>query len=196
MPGTRSARGAFRNLALLPGAALALLPSAHCPLCLGAYGALAASLGVGALVTERVVAPLIAAFLAVGIATVAWSARSHRNQGPLAVTVLASAAVAAGRLLWNVPALVYVGGAFLIGASLWNLWLKRPRPEPLRGRERIPGPSPAVEPGPDVRRDDRWIPTEVSSGWRNEADGPGSATGRREGVRSRPPSSFSKGETQ
>ncbi|MHB1846062.1 MAG: UvrD-helicase domain-containing protein, partial [Deltaproteobacteria bacterium] len=52
----------------------------------------------------------------------------------------------------------------------------------LRACEPIPGPSTAAETGPDARRDERWIPAEVSSGWRNETDGPGSAAGRREGI--------------
>jgi len=62
---------------------------------------------------------------------VAWSIKSHGRLGPLLVTVLGSGAVVAGRLVWVVPALLYVGVGLLVGASLWNLWLKRPRSEPL-----------------------------------------------------------------
>ena len=121
----------LRALAVLPGAVLALLPVAHCPACVGAYFAVLSALGLGFLVTERVLAPLIGIFLVFGIATVAWSTRSHRRVGPLAVTLLGSAAVVVGRLIWNVPVVLYGGVALLIAASLWNLWLKRPRHEPL-----------------------------------------------------------------
>jgi hypothetical protein len=121
----------MRSLALLPGAILVLLPVAHCPACLGAYFAVLSAVGLGFMVTERVLAPLIGLFLVLGIGTVAWSAKSHRRLGPLVVTLVGSAAVVAGRLVWTVPAALFCGVALLVGAALWNLWLKRPQPEPL-----------------------------------------------------------------
>lgn len=127
-PQRRSGMGA---LAAVPGGLLSLLPAAHCPACLGAYGALLSSLGVGFLLKERVLAPLIALALVAGVATVWWSGRTHGRRGPLLATIMGSAAIACGRLLWNVPALVYAGGLVLVAGSLWNLWLKRPKPEPL-----------------------------------------------------------------
>ncbi len=120
-----------RSLVLLPGALLPLLPSATCPACIAAYAGVLSSLGLGFMVNERVLAPLIEVFLAAGLVSVAWSTRGHRRPGPLIVAVLGSAAVVAGRLVWSVPALLYGGVALLIGASLWNLRLKRPRPERL-----------------------------------------------------------------
>ena len=125
----------LRALAVLPGAVVALLPVAHCPACIGAYFgayfAVLSAVGLGFLTTERVLAPLIAVFLVFGVGTVAWSTRSHRRLGPLVFTLLGSAAVVGGRLIWNVPAVLYSGVALLIGASLWNLWLKRPQSAPL-----------------------------------------------------------------
>jgi len=121
----------LRSLAVLPGAAIALLPVAHCPACLGAYFAVLSALGLGFLVTEHVLAPLIALFLVLGLGTVAWSTRSHRRFGPLVVTLVGSAAVVVGRLIWSLPAMLYGGVALLIAAALWNLWLKRPRSDSL-----------------------------------------------------------------
>lgn len=131
----RRARGGkrawLRSLVLLPGAVLPLLPSFACPACIPAYTGLLAAVGLGVVLTERVLAPLIVVFLALGVLSVAWATRSHRKLSPLVVTVTGSLAVVLGRLVWNVAPVLYTGVALLIGASLWNLWLKRPRPEPL-----------------------------------------------------------------
>jgi len=123
----RRRRGWLRSVALLPGALLALLPAATCPVCLGAYFSVLSALGLGFLANERIVAPLIAALLALGVFGVVRSTRRHRRVGPLVVTVVGSAAVVAGRLAANIPALLYPGVALLLAGSLWNLWLQRPR---------------------------------------------------------------------
>ncbi len=127
----RDRRPWLRSLALLPGAAVSLLPSATCPVCLAAYAGFASSLGLGFLFSERILAPLIGLLLAVGLVSVAWSARSHGRAGPLLLTLLGSAAVLAGRLVWSIPTMLYGGVTLLVAASLWNLWLKRPRPDAL-----------------------------------------------------------------
>lgn len=121
----------LRSLAVLPGAALALLPAVSCPACFAAYIGVMSAAGLGFLVNERVLAPLILLFLAIGVAGVTWSTRSHRQPGPLVLTILGSVAVIIGRLIWRVPVVLYGGITLLVGASLWNLWIKRPSPEPL-----------------------------------------------------------------
>lgn len=128
---SRSHRTWLRSLALIPGAVLPLLPSATCPACLAAYAGVLSAVGLGFLFNDRVLTPLIAVFLLVGVASVAWSTKSHRRLGPLVATLLGSAAVLVGRLVWNISPVLYSGVALLIGASLWNLWFKRPRPEPV-----------------------------------------------------------------
>ncbi len=124
-------RSWIRSLALVPGALLPLLPRTTCPACVAAYAGVLSAVGLGFLSHERVLAPLIALFLAVNIVSVAWSTRSHRRAAPLIATLLGSAAVAAGRLVWHIQFLLYGGVALLLGTSLFNLWLKRPRPERL-----------------------------------------------------------------
>ncbi len=121
----------LRGLAVLPGVVFALLPVAHCPACLGAYFAVLSALGLGFLMTERVLAPLIAGFLVFGLVSVAWSTWSHRRLGPLVVTLAGSAGVVAGRLVWDIPAALYISVGLLMAAALWNLWLKRTPSEPV-----------------------------------------------------------------
>jgi len=120
-------RGWIQTLAVLPAAVLSLLPSATCPFCIAAYAGVLSFLGLGFLLSEQVLVPLIATFLLFGVASVGWTTRSHRNPWPLVGTVAGSAGVALGRLVWNISAVLYVGVALIVASSLWNLWLKRPR---------------------------------------------------------------------
>lgn len=130
-------RSGLRALAVVPGAVLALLPSATCPACVAAYAGVLSAVGLGFLFDERVLAPLIGVLLVLGVASVGYSTRSHRHPGPMAVTLVGSGAVVAGRLLWDIPPVLYGGVALLVGASLWSLWLKRPRPAPLLQVRRV-----------------------------------------------------------
>lgn len=116
-------RGWLRALAALPAAVLPLLPSFTCPLCLPAYAAVLSSLGLGFVLDNRVQRPLILVFLAVAVASVVWSARGRRALGPLVVVVLASAAVIVGRIISNIPWVLYAGILGLVAGSMWNLAL-------------------------------------------------------------------------
>lgn len=122
----RKSRGyRLQHLAALPAAALALLPAATCPACLGGYLGVLSAIGLGFLVDERVLSPLILLALAIGIAGIARSMGRHSRPGPLALTILGSAAVIAGRLIWNIPVVLYGGITLILGASFWNLFIKR-----------------------------------------------------------------------
>lgn len=114
-----------------PAAVLAVLPSASCPACIAAYAGVLSAFGVGFLLREQVLAPLILASLVFAVASVAWASRRHRRAGPLVATLVGAAAIITGRLLWSVPSVLYSGMVLLIGASLWSLWLSRPRTRPL-----------------------------------------------------------------
>ena len=129
----------LRSTASLPAAILPLLPSTTCPACVAAYAGVLSTLGLGILLTERALAPLIVEFLVLGLVSVAWATKSHRRYGPLRMTLLGSLAVVCGRLLWSLPAVLYAGVALLFGATLWNLWLKRTKPVPFLSIG--PGPS-------------------------------------------------------
>src|SRR5438132_1255494 len=95
---TSSRSSRWPALASLPGAALAVLPAVTCPACLAAYVALLTSLGLGFLANEVVLLPLVIGFLVLGIATTAWSSRSHGHRTPLVLDVVGTLAVLIGRV--------------------------------------------------------------------------------------------------
>jgi len=73
--------------------------------------------------------PFIALALVAGILAVAYSTMRHRHLGPLLITIAGSAAIASGRLVWNISAVASTGGGAVLGAAIWNLWLSRSRPQ-------------------------------------------------------------------
>ena len=143
---TRTRRkGWLASLAVVPAAGLALLPSFTCPACLAAYAGVFSTIGLGFMLNERVMAPLIAAFLVIGFLAIARSTRSHRRPGPLVATGIGSVVVVVGRLVWNIPSVLYVGVALLVAAAVWNLWLKRPKRRPLVQLATVTPPTPPGE---------------------------------------------------
>ncbi len=120
-----------RSLAPVPGILAALLPKAACPLCVAAYAGVVSALGLGFLLTDRVLNPIILGSLALSVGSVAWAARQRRRLLTIVPAVLGAAGIVLGRMVWSVPVAVYGGMTLLLGASLWMLWVSRPRPAPL-----------------------------------------------------------------
>ena len=117
----KAARAALPTLPAL----LSLLPSFACPLCVSAYLGAAASLGLGVLLTARVLNPLIISLLALSIAVTAWSGYRRRRWGPTLGMSLGAAAILSGRIFGSIPVLAYAGAALLIATSIYNLVNKR-----------------------------------------------------------------------
>lgn len=141
-----SSWGWLRTVAPLPAAVLAVLPSFTCPVCIAAYAGVLSSMGLGFMYQSKYQTPLIVGFLLVGIATVAYSSRTHKKRSPVLLTLLGAAGVVAGKLVWEVPLLMYGGAALLFGATLYNLWLKRPKRTTSTGEV----PADAMEPAASV----------------------------------------------
>lgn len=84
-------------LGTVSAAALGLLPKLTCPVCWPAYSAALGALGIGFVDYTPYLLPLTAAFVAVSILALAWTARVRGSVQPLAVGALAGAALMIGR---------------------------------------------------------------------------------------------------
>jgi MerC mercury resistance protein len=117
----------LQTLIAVPAAVLPLLTSFSCPVCVAAYAGLLSSLGLGFLLTDSVQRPLIVAFLIVAVASVGWAARRYKRIGPFVLVLVGSATIIAGRIVWSVAPILYIGVVCLVAGIVWNLILKRPR---------------------------------------------------------------------
>lgn len=124
MPSTPPPARRLQFAALLPAIGAALLPKLTCPVCWPAYAAVLSALGVGFVDYTPYLMPLTVVFLAVTLAILAW--RPRRGYAPLGLGIAASAIVLAGKFLFDSDIAVYTGIVFLVGASGWNAWPKKP----------------------------------------------------------------------
>jgi fermentation-respiration switch protein FrsA (DUF1100 family) len=114
----------------MAGTLLALLPKATCPLCVAAYAGTVSSLGLGFLLTDRVLTPIIICSLLLSVGSVAWAWTRHHRFGPVVISVVGAIALAAGRW-FALRALLPIGLVLLVSASVWTLWLQRSERTPL-----------------------------------------------------------------
>ncbi len=126
----RGRRAWLRAVIAAPAAVLPLLPSFSCPVCLAAYAGVLSSLGLGFVLNESVLRPLIVLFLGIAVGSVAWGTRRHRKRGPVVAAAAGALSIIAGRIVWSVPLAVYGGVICVVLAAIWNLVLSRSR----RGR--------------------------------------------------------------
>lgn len=101
-----------------------------CPVCIPAIGALLSAIGLGFLVNEAVLRPLLIAFILLAWFGYAWSfAKEHRVIYPLILGVFAGISLYVGRYVYlggllN-AVLMYGGVIAMIGASVWNILLRK-----------------------------------------------------------------------
>lgn len=95
--------------------------------CLGvtAVVSVLSSIGLGFLINDRVLLPLLLGFLALAVAGLGIDARHHHH--PSALIVAVASGIALFLFTWVAPSrpAAYAGIAGLIAASLWNLRLRR-----------------------------------------------------------------------
>jgi mercuric ion transport protein len=114
-------------LPTLPTIGVALLPKLTCPACWPAYAGLLSAMGFGFVNYTPYLLPLMAVFLVLTLATLAYRARVRRGFGPFAVGSLAAMIVLIGKFWLDSDTALYAGIALLVGASLWNAWPKAVR---------------------------------------------------------------------
>ena len=101
-----------------------------CPICIPAIGALLSAIGLGFLVNETVLQPLLIVFILLAWFGYAWSfMKEHRVVYPLILGVLAGISLYVGRYVYlggllN-AVLMYGGVIAMIGASVWNILLRK-----------------------------------------------------------------------
>lgn len=101
-----------------------------CPVCIPAIGAFLSSIGLGFLVKESVLHPLLLIFLILTMGGLFYSyLKEHRNIWPLILGAASGTALYLGRYVYFGSfinsALMYGGIVAIISVSLWNLYLRK-----------------------------------------------------------------------
>ncbi len=122
---SRGLPGIWRTIVSLPGAGAALLPMAVCPACLPAYLGFLSAAGLGFLLQTKYLLPLMAGFLAMALAALAYKARQRRGFGPLIMGTCAAILIMTSRFVLLSDSAVYLGICLLLTASVWNAWPRR-----------------------------------------------------------------------
>jgi hypothetical protein len=116
----RTRSGWSRALAVMPGTGLALLPVGACPACWPAYAGLLGSLGLGFLLKTSDLLPVTGGFLTAALLPLGYRARERHGLGPLGLGMAATGTALLGKFAFGSSAILYLGLALLIGASIWN----------------------------------------------------------------------------
>lgn len=115
----KSIGGAF---SVLPAIGVALAPKLTCPACWPAYAWLLGVFGIGFVNYTPYLAPLMALFLTLAVAPLAYHAKSRRGYGPFALGLAASAAAMTGKFWLGSEPVMYAGFGLLVAAFAWNSW--------------------------------------------------------------------------
>jgi O-antigen/teichoic acid export membrane protein len=108
------------------GAPLAALIGIACPVCIPAVGAFLASIGLGFLVSFKIIIPLLLALLIITWWGMWYSyKKNHHHIEPLIISVIAGLLIPGGRyVIMNLP-LTYIAIGAFITAAIWNFTLLR-----------------------------------------------------------------------
>ena len=106
----------------MPGVGVSLLVAAKCPACWLSYAGLLTMPGVAWFAGATSFMLLTVGLLGIALAPLAYRAKGRRGYTPLAIGVVAVGLIMIEKWWLASPALLVVGLALLVGASLWNAW--------------------------------------------------------------------------
>jgi len=95
-----------------------------CPLCIPAFGAFLASVGLGFALNVQFLQSTLIVLLVLAVGSLAWSAMGHKKWWVLIVGIFGTVLIYMGRYIWFSQTLVGIGAVLLIGISVINLRLK------------------------------------------------------------------------
>ncbi len=95
--------------------------------CVGTPGVIAflSAIGAGFLINDAILLPLLIIFLAASIAGLCFSFKRHKNRWPLILGGVSAFIILFFAYGMFIRPLVYLGLLGLVGASIWNVFLKR-----------------------------------------------------------------------
>lgn len=101
-----------------------------CPVCIPAIGAFLSAIGMGFLVKEAVLQPLLIGFLAITLFGLFWSyLKEHKRILPFLLGIVMAAGLYVSRYIYISAAansvMMYASIAGIIGVSFWNMRLKK-----------------------------------------------------------------------
>ena len=97
-----------------------------CPICIPAIGSFLSAIGMGFLVDESILKPVVLVFLGISTFGFYWSyKKEHQNIYPVVLSIIFGAGIYLSRYVFINFSVMYVAMAGLLGVSVWNLRLKR-----------------------------------------------------------------------
>jgi mercuric ion transport protein len=117
-PSHTSISNQSRNIGFSALSAILVAAIPKCPLC---WIALMSALGVGSAINSNWLQPLVVALLFLPVTVLLAGARRRRGYGPFFLGLVAAIAMYLCKFRLNYDVGVYLSGATLLGASVWNI---------------------------------------------------------------------------
>lgn len=124
------ARKSGKTLLSMLGSLGSAITVGLCPVCIPAIGAFLSAIGMGFLVKEAVLQPLLIGFLAITLFGLFWSyLKEHKRISPFLLGIVMAAGLYVSRYVYISAAansiMMYASIAGIIGVSFWNMRLKK-----------------------------------------------------------------------
>jgi mercuric ion transport protein len=97
-----------------------------CPICIPAIGSFLSAIGMGFLVNESVLKPIVIVFILISSFGFYWSyKKEHKNVYPVVFGIFFGVGIYLSRYVFINFYMMYASIAGLLGISIWNLKLKK-----------------------------------------------------------------------